>query len=154
MTEPTRAVLARVTEFLAGLSDADVAALIEGRARLAVLPADAPARPAVPAAGAGPGPAGRRATRSGGGPAAGSGPDAAPEASGVDVERAHLALTGMSRRAEGAAYLSSWTTRQLRALAARAGLRGVAGLRKMELVERIVDRTIGFRLDSTAIRRR
>ncbi|NES15183.1 MULTISPECIES: Rho termination factor N-terminal domain-containing protein [Micromonospora] len=127
MTAPVRAALARVAEFLAGLSDAEVAALAEGRARLAVLPAAGPPRA----------------------------PAEAPEsASPEDVERAHAALAAMARRDEGRAYLSTWTARELRALAARAGLRGVAGLRKSELVDRIVDRTIGFRLDSTAIRRR
>ncbi|GIJ29748.1 hypothetical protein Vqi01_49100 [Micromonospora qiuiae] len=34
------------------------------------------------------------------------------------------------------------------------GLRGVGGLRKAKLVERIVDRTIGYRLASTALRER
>ncbi|MFE9691524.1 hypothetical protein [Micromonospora sp. NPDC005806] len=162
MTEPTRAVLARVAEFLAGLSAAEVAALAEGRARLAVLPAaDAPT-PAVAADGSAPP---RRAAAPHGhvtpGPGtAGTGPTgvvppvAMATPSRVDVERAHAALAAMSRRDDGTAYLSSWTARELRALAARAGLRGVAGLRKIELVERIVDRTIGFRLDSTAIRRR
>ncbi|MGR6317582.1 Rho termination factor N-terminal domain-containing protein [Micromonospora soli] len=162
MTEPTRAVLARVAEFLAGLSAAEVAALAEGRARLAVLPAaDAPA-PAV--AGDGGAPPGRAAAphgdvmsgpgTAGPGSTGGVRPVARSSPSGVDVGRAHAALAAMSRRDDGTAYLSSWTARDLRALAARAGLRGVAGLRKMELVERIVDRTIGFRLDSTAIRRR
>ncbi|MFU8870358.1 Rho termination factor N-terminal domain-containing protein [Micromonospora sp. SL4-19] len=144
MTDPTRAVLARVAEFLAGLSADDLAALAQGRARLAVLPAAAPPPPA-PASTAVPAPGDHA-------PAV-SGPAAAPP-SGVDVERAHAALAAMSRRDDGTAYLASWTTRELRALAARAGLRGVTGLRKSELVERIVDRTIGFRLDSTAVRRR
>ncbi|MFD2764352.1 hypothetical protein [Micromonospora eburnea] len=131
MTDPTRTVLARVAEFLTGLSAADVAALAEGRARLALLPASRATGGESPA------------TRA-----------ASPTPSGVDVERAHAALTAMSRRDDATAYLASWTTRALRALAARAGLRGVAGLRKAELVERIVDRTVGFRLDSTAIRQR
>lgn len=138
MTAPARAALARVAQFLAGLSDAEVAALAEGRARLAVLPAAAP--PPTPSTA----------------PTADVGrTHAAPAAATTeDVERAHAALVAMARRDEGTAYLSSWTARELRALAARAGLRGVAGLRKSELVDRIVDRTIGFRLDSTAIRRR
>ncbi|MCW3840911.1 hypothetical protein ONA70_12460 [Micromonospora yasonensis] len=135
MTDPTRAALSRVAEFLAGLSDADVAALAKGRARLAVLPAAGAAPPD---------------TEVDGGPAPGR--TAAPD--GADVERAHAALAAMARRDEGTAYLASWTSRELRALAARVGLRGVTGLRKTELVDRIVDRTIGFRLDSAAIRRR
>ncbi len=162
MTDPTRAVLSRVAEFLAGLSGADVAALAEGRARLAVLPAAGAAprdtevdggsalgRAASSPGGVTPGP-----ITAGPGPTGGVLPVASAARCGADVEQAHAALAAMSRRDDGTAYLSSWTTRELRALAARAGLRGVAGLRKMELVERIVDRTIGFRLDSTAIRRR
>ncbi|KKJ93412.1 Rho termination factor N-terminal domain-containing protein [Micromonospora sp. HK10] len=146
MTGPTRAVRARVAEFLAGLSPADLAALADGRARLAVVPvADAPP-PARAAATDRPG------TSPGAAPA--RRPAARPAPSGPDTERAHAALAAMSRRDDGTAYLSSWTTRELRALAARAGLRGVSGLRKTDLVERIVDRTIGFRLDSSAIRRR
>ncbi|MFJ8577300.1 Rho termination factor N-terminal domain-containing protein [Micromonospora sp. NPDC093277] len=138
MTELTRTLLGRVAEFLAGLSAAEVAALAEGRARLALLPAaDSPVA------------AGRRPAAAEPVPRA-----ASPAPAGVDVEGAHAALAAMSRRDEGTAYLASWTTRQLRALAARAGLRGVAGLRKAELVERIVDRTIGFRLNSTAVRQR
>ena len=131
MTDPSLTVLARVAEFLAGLSAAEVAALTEGRARIALLPTGDAAPPRSPASAA---------------------PPVAPSA--VDTDRAHAALLAMSRRDDGTAYLSSWPVRDLRALAARAGLRGVAGLRKVELVERIVDRTIGFRLDSTAIRQR
>ncbi|MFI7425382.1 Rho termination factor N-terminal domain-containing protein [Micromonospora sp. NPDC049836] len=149
MTGPTRAVRARVAEFLAGLSAADLAALEDGRARLAVVPvaeAPPPARAASP---------GRPGTSPADEPAGGApARRAAVAPSGADTERAYAALAAMSRRDDGAAYLSSWTTRELRALAARAGLRGVSGLRKTDLVERIVDRTIGFRLDSTAIRRR
>ncbi|MER7419361.1 Rho termination factor N-terminal domain-containing protein, partial [Micromonospora peucetia] len=70
-----------------------------------------------------------------------------------DPARARAALAAMSRRDDGTAYLSGWTARDLRALAASMELRGVAGLRKADLVDRIVDRTIGFRLASTAIRR-
>ncbi|GGM21587.1 hypothetical protein GCM10011608_02780 [Micromonospora sonchi] len=64
----------------------------------------------------------------------------------------HLAT--LTSRADGAAYLSGWSVRELRALAASLGLRNVGGLRKAELVERIVDRTIGYRLASTALRQR
>lgn len=152
MTDPTRAALARVAEFLTGLSTADLTELAAGRARLALLPTGEAARLAT----AGPTDA-LSADTSTAGPASPAAPGAASwpvAASAVDTERAHAALAAMSRRDDGTEYLSSWTARDLRALAARAGLRGVTGLRKMELVERIVDRTIGFRLDSTAIRRR
>ncbi|TBL31681.1 hypothetical protein EYA84_20730 [Verrucosispora sp. SN26_14.1] len=59
----------------------------------------------------------------------------------------------MTSRADGTAYLSERSTRELRELAAQVGLRGLGGLRKADLVERIVDATIGYRLDSTALRR-
>ncbi|WP_200211275.1 hypothetical protein [Micromonospora coerulea] len=151
MTDPTRAVLARVAEFLAGLSAAEVTALAEGRARLALLP-DHAAPTAIS-------PVPVTAAPAVDGPASGAATDvgrasAPAPTSPVDAERAYAALAAMSRRADGTAYLAAWTTRELRALAAWAGLRGVTGLRKLELVERIVDRTIGFRLDSTAIRQR
>ncbi|MFE9202001.1 Rho termination factor N-terminal domain-containing protein [Micromonospora sp. NPDC007230] len=145
MSDPTLAVLARVAAFLGGLSAAEVADLAAGHARLALLPAAAD--PAPPAPGVAPAP-GKR----GSAPAAAG--RAAPPGVIQDVERAQAALAAMPRREDGTAYLGSWTTRELRALAARLGLRGTAGLRKMELVERIVERTIGFRLNSTAIRQR
>ncbi|WP_446218722.1 hypothetical protein [Micromonospora sp. IBHARD004] len=163
MTDPTRAALARIAEFLTGLSAADLTELAAGRARLALLPTDAPASVTTPAtapAAAAPS-AGPTGAPGAGMPSAGPGSAAAPAAvlppagaSTPEIERAHAALAAMSRREDGTAYLAAWTTRELRALAARAGLRGVTGLRKVELVERLVDRTIGFRLDSTAIRRR
>ncbi|MEV0156985.1 Rho termination factor N-terminal domain-containing protein [Micromonospora sp. NPDC050686] len=145
MTDPTRAALARVAEFLAGLTTAELTDLAQGRARLAVLPV---AAPPPPPAGAAPAPV--PADHVEDGPAA----PARPVGAGPDIERAHAALSAMSRRADGTAYLAGWTARDLRALAARAGLRGVTGLRKGELIERIVDRAIGFRLDSAAVRRR
>ncbi|WBB88863.1 Rho termination factor N-terminal domain-containing protein [Verrucosispora sp. WMMC514] len=63
-------------------------------------------------------------------------------------------LATMGSRADGSAYLSSWPLRDLRELAAQLGLRGVGGLRKADLVERLVEHTIGYRLASTALRRR
>ncbi|WP_446212944.1 hypothetical protein [Micromonospora sp. IBSANI012] len=126
MTEGARAaaLLARVTDLLADLPAADVAALAEGRARLAVVPVA---------------------------PTAAVRPSAPPPTAGL--EAAVPALTAMTSRAEGTAYLTPWPAKDLRALAARLGLRGVAGLRKADLVDRLVDRTVGFRLDSAAIRR-
>ncbi|RIV36807.1 hypothetical protein [Micromonospora radicis] len=73
---------------------------------------------------------------------------------GTDPARDAARLAALPSRADGTAYLSGWSLRQLRALAANLRLRGVGGLRKAELVERIVDHTIGYRLDSTALRRR
>ncbi|MFG3685605.1 Rho termination factor N-terminal domain-containing protein [Micromonospora sp. NPDC047740] len=149
MSDPTQ-VLARVAAFLGGLSATEVADLAAGRARLALLPAAAD--PAPPAPGVAPTRGNRGSAPAAAGRAAP--PGGAPGGKIQDVERAQAALAAMSRREDGTAYLGSWTTRELRALAARLGLRGIAGLRKMELVERIVERTIGFRLNSTAIRQR
>ncbi|SCG68166.1 Rho termination factor N-terminal domain-containing protein [Micromonospora coxensis] len=130
MTDPavTAALLIRLAELVADLPAAEVAALAEGRARLAVVPVTAPPAGARP-------PAPRR-----------------PVAPVVDPDRAVAALAALSTRQDGTAYLAGWSGRDLRALAARLGLRGVAGIRKAELVERIVEATVGFRVNSTAIR--
>ncbi|MCM0678764.1 Rho termination factor N-terminal domain-containing protein [Micromonospora phytophila] len=140
MTDPLTGLVAAL---LRELSAEDVAALLEGRARLAVVPVDTPSR-------------GLPSTAP---PPATSAPVASARAPGRRTtaaeppDRARAALAAMSTRDDGTAYLSGWLTRDLRALAASLELRGVAGLRKAELVERIVDRTIGYRLNSTAIRR-
>ncbi|MEU2661963.1 Rho termination factor N-terminal domain-containing protein [Micromonospora sp. NPDC007220] len=164
MTDPTRDVADLVAALLRGLPAADLAALTEGRARLAVVPVD-PAPPAPPPAGttpAGhpataradrPSPAGQPATESAGRGGAPARPSARRAASAPDPVAARAALASMSRRDDGTAYLSGWTARDLRVLAASLELRGVGGLRKADLVARIVDRTIGFRLASAAIRR-
>ncbi|PZG00832.1 Rho termination factor N-terminal domain-containing protein [Micromonospora deserti] len=137
MTDPAPAVAALVTALLRELPAADVAALVEGRARLAVVPTETSPGPTPPTAT----PAWR---------AAPTGRAAPPP----DLGRARAALAEMSRRDDSTAYLAGWTARDLRALAASLELRGVAGLRKTDLVDRIVERTIGFRLNSAAIRRR
>ncbi|MEU7614593.1 Rho termination factor N-terminal domain-containing protein [Micromonospora rifamycinica] len=132
-------VLARVGELVAGLSAAEVAALAQGRMRLAVVPVtpagDPTARPVGPT------------------PVPPTAP-VPPTPSGVDLDAAAATLDTMAQRRDGTAYLTPWPLRDLRALAARLGLRGVAGLRKAELVERLVDRTIGFRAASAAVRAR
>ncbi|MEW2376103.1 Rho termination factor N-terminal domain-containing protein [Micromonospora sp. NPDC047812] len=150
MTDPTRDVADLVTALLRELPAADLAALAEGRARLAVVPVD-PAPPGPPA----------DRTTSAGHPAVAPAdrgvvparPSARRAAPAPDPVAARAALATMSRRDDGTAYLSGWTARDLRVLAASLELRGVAGLRKADLVARIVDRTIGFRLASAAIRR-
>ncbi|MFG3708618.1 hypothetical protein ACGF7U_28350 [Micromonospora sp. NPDC047670] len=173
MTGLGRDVADLVTALLRDLPAADLAALVEGRARLAVVPLDTtvagpppghpvdarPARTGPPDARRSP--SARPVTA----PARAAGPSAAdPTGSGVttaagraaptaDPTRARAALAAMSRRDDGTVYLAGWTARDLRALAASLELRGVTGLRKAELVDRIVDRTIGYRLASTAIRR-
>jgi hypothetical protein len=143
VTDPTRVALTRVAEFLTGLSATELTELAAGRARLALLP--------VPP----PDPAGPTTARvPAAGPLDGAGPASPAGAVAVDLAGAHAALAAMSRRDEGTAYLAAWPARELRALAAHAGLRGVGGLRKTDLVDRIVDRLIGFRLNSTAVRGR
>ncbi|WFE64189.1 Rho termination factor N-terminal domain-containing protein [Micromonospora sp. WMMD714] len=134
-------VLARVGELLAGLSAAEVAALAQGRMRLAVVPVAPAGEPA------GPTPVPLTASLS---PAA----PVPPTPSGVDLTVAAATLDAMAQRRDGTAYLTPWPLRDLRALAARLGLRGVGGLRKAELVERLVDRTVGFRAASAAVRAR
>ncbi|WP_328339708.1 Rho termination factor N-terminal domain-containing protein [Micromonospora sp. NBC_00421] len=138
-------VLARVGELLSGLSAADVAALAQGRARLVVVPVAPAGDPAVQ-------PAGRTPATSL--PATLPAAPVQSKPSGVDLDAASATLDTMVHRRDGTAYLTPWSIRDLRALAARLGLRGVAGLRKAELVERLVDRTIGFRAASAAVRAR
>ncbi|MFV2113573.1 hypothetical protein ACFHW0_14695 [Micromonospora sp. LOL_025] len=164
MTDPTRDVADLVTALLRGLPAADLAALAQGRARLAVVPVD-PTPPDPPAECLAP--AGHPATAPADRSTSAARPAAAPADRGVvparpsarqaasapDPVAARAALATMSRRDDGTAYLSGWTARDLRVLAASLELRGVAGLRKADLVARIVDRTIGFRLASAAIRR-
>ncbi|MCX4386447.1 Rho termination factor N-terminal domain-containing protein [Micromonospora peucetia] len=167
MTGPTGDVADLVTALLRGLPAADLAALVEGRARLAVVPVDTtPASPPSDRVGSRTRPAAAPAARAASparhaarqarqaAPATGQAAPPARRATPVpDPARARAELAAMSRRDDGTAYLCGWTARDLRALAASLELRGVAGLRKADLVDRIVDRTIGFRLDSTAIRR-
>ncbi|SCG43564.1 Rho termination factor N-terminal domain-containing protein [Micromonospora halophytica] len=142
MTDPsvTATLLIRLAELVRALPAAEVVALAEGRARLAVVPVAQPStaeRAAPPTATA---VTGRRGTPH------------RPVAPVTDPDRAVAALAALTTRHDGTAYLAGWSAKELRALAARLGLRGVAGARKADLVERIVDRTVGFRLNSTAIR--
>jgi len=58
----------------------------------------------------------------------------------------------VGHREEGTAYLSALGGKELKALAALLEMRGVSGLRKVDL-DKIVEQTIGYRLNSTAIRR-
>lgn len=135
------AVLARVAEFLQDLPEADVTDLAEGRARLTVIPAAASA-PRVPAA---------RSARTGGSSRAASSRRTAMPA--ADMGQAQEALAVMSSRDEGTAYLSPMPLKDLKALAAQLDMRGISGLKKADLVDRIVSQTIGYRLNSSAIRR-
>jgi len=147
---PAPDVAALVTALLRELPAADLAALVAGRARLAVVPLDVPTPADQAAATAGrPASPARSATTRVAAPTRAATRRAAPA---PDPAAARAALAAMSRRDDGTAYLSGWTARDLRGLAASLELRGVAGLRKAELADRIVEHTIGFRLNSTAIR--
>jgi hypothetical protein len=66
--------------------------------------------------------------------------------------QARDALAGMSSREEGTSYLSSLGVKELKALAAQLDMRGVSSLKKADLVGKIVEQTIGYRLNSSAIR--
>ncbi|MCL7458557.1 hypothetical protein M8I35_15360 [Micromonospora sp. MSM11] len=173
MTGPARDVAELVAALLRALPAADLAALAEGRARLAVVPVDAtpPATPADLLAPAGnpatdgttpatalpdrttPATASADRISRAGRPGTTAAAPARRAAPAPEPAEARAALAAMARRDDGTAYLSGWTARDLRVLAASLELRGVAGLRKADLVGRIVDRTIGYRLDSAAIRR-
>lgn len=173
MTGPDRDVAELVAALLRALPAADLAALAEGRARLAVVPVDAtpPATPADLLAPAGnpatdgttpatalpdrttPATASADRISRAGRPGTTAAAPARRAAPAPEPAEARAALAAMARRDDGTAYLSGWTARDLRVLAASLELRGVAGLRKADLVGRIVDRTIGYRLDSAAIRR-
>lgn len=173
MTGPARDVAELVAALLRALPAADLAALAEGRARLAVVPVDAtpPATPADLLAPAGnpatdgttpatalpdrttPATASADRISRAGRPGTTAAAPARRAAPAQEPAEARAALAAMARRDDGTAYLSGWTARDLRVLAASLELRGVAGLRKADLVGRIVDRTIGYRLDSAAIRR-
>ncbi|MBB5873107.1 chromosome partitioning protein [Allocatelliglobosispora scoriae] len=63
------------------------------------------------------------------------------------------ALRGMSAREDGAALLHAFSLASLRELAAALDMSALGSGTRDELIERIVERTIGSRLNSEAIRR-
>lgn len=129
------AVLQRVSEFLSDLPAEHLVDLAEGRARLSYVPVGA-AAPVTPSA-----PARRAPTRR------------ATAAPAVDMSSARAALEAMSSRDEGRGYLAPFKVKpDLVGLASSLGLGGVSGLKKADLIDRIVERTIGYRLNSTALR--
>jgi hypothetical protein len=137
------AVLQQIADFLRDLPEADLTDVAEGRARLTLIPAGASA-PRVPrsrSTGARRSPASGRSSTSG-----------ASAASVVDMGQARDALAGMSSRDEGRRYLSLLGVKELKALAAQLDMRGVSSLKKADLVDKIVEQTIGYRLNSSAIR--
>lgn len=125
------AVLQRVSEFLADLPVEHLEDLAAGRARLTFIPAGSSA-PHAPASARS-----RAASRSA---------DA-----DVDVSAHRDALAAMQSRDEGRAYLSRLKVKpDLTALAKLLGV-GASGT-KAALIDRIVERMIGARLNSAAIR--
>jgi hypothetical protein len=127
------AVLQRIAEFIADLPEDHLAEIADGRARLTFIPAasNEPRQPtdkrAAPA----------RTSRA-----------AAPT---VDMSEAREALARMGSRDEGRAYLNRFRAKpELQSLAKLLGL-GSSGS-KPDLIDRIVERTIGNRLNSAAIR--
>jgi hypothetical protein len=129
------AVLQRVSEFLSDLPAEHLVDLAEGKARLSYVPVGASAAVATPA------PARRAPTRRAGG---------APAA---DMTAARDALEAMASRDAGRAYLAPLRLKpELVSLAGMLGLGGVSGVKKADLIDRIVERAIGYRLNSSALR--
>jgi hypothetical protein len=125
------AILQRISEFLADIPEEHLSDIAEGKARLTFIPVGAsePRRPATKATRT------TKATRAA----------AAP----VDMSEARAALAAMTSRDEGAAYLNRLRVPELKDLAASLG-HGRTGT-KPELIDRIVQRTIGSRLNAAAI---
>lgn len=125
------AVLQRISEFLADLPEEHLEDLAAGRARLTFIP-DGASAPRAPS----PSP-----KRSASKPA----PEPPPE---IDTVRDRLAQ--MQSRDEGRAYLMSLRRPELVGLSKALGL-GASGSKSV-LTDRIVERMIGARLNSAAIR--
>jgi hypothetical protein len=125
----TITVLQRISEFLQTLPEDQLTDIAEGRATLTYHPLGA-TRPAAP---------GRRA------------PSRAAKPK-KDMSEVVGTLGRMVSRDEGERYLASLTATDVKALAGELGMRGVSKDRKDDLIAKIVERTIGARLDSAAIR--
>lgn len=126
----TLTILQRVSEFLQGLPEDQLADIAEGRATLTYHPYGA-AKPAVPSAR-------RSSTRV-----------AKPK---KDMAEAVGALGRMDNREDGEQYLKGMGVADLRAVATQLDIGGVSKDRKADLIAKIVERTIGSRLNSAAIR--
>ena len=122
------AILQRIAEFIQRLPETDVADLAEGKAILTIIPAGEtePRRPAAK--------------------------KAAPKKAAAPFDAAAVvaALESVRSRDEGAAVLKPLSGQQLKDVAAILDT-SAAGT-KTVLAERIIERTIGFRLNSAAIR--
>lgn len=132
-TKLSLAILQRISEFLAELPEEHLADLANGKARLTFIPTGAtePHQPTT-----------RRSTR------AKASRAAAPK---VDMSETRDALAGMDSREEGREFLDKFRVEQeLRPLARLLGISS-SGTKDI-LIARIVERTIGGRLNSAAIR--
>ncbi|MGI5179481.1 hypothetical protein ACQEVZ_24440 [Dactylosporangium sp. CA-152071] len=128
-------VLQRISEFLATLPEDQLVDIAEGRATLTYHPFGA-ATPAAPAAPAKKAPARRTA--------------AAKPAKDMSVVVDDLA--SLQTRDEGERYLKPMLVGDLRAVAAQLGIGGVSKTPKGDLITMLVERTIGARLNSLAVR--
>ncbi|HZO67779.1 MAG TPA: Rho termination factor N-terminal domain-containing protein [Kribbellaceae bacterium] len=131
----TLAVLQRISEFLADLPEEHLMDIADGKARLTFIPAGAtePRQPAVKTA------APRRASRT-----------AAPT---VDMSEARDTLAAMNNRDEGRTFLDGFRQKpELVDLAKLLDIGNLSRYKKPELIDIIVERTIGSRLNSAAIR--
>ncbi len=124
-------VLQRISEFLATLPEDQLLDIAEGRATLTYHPFGA-AAPAAPVKKA---PVKRAAAKP------------AKDMSAVVDE-----LNGMQSRDEGERYLKPMLVGDLRAIAAHLGMGGVSKTSKTDLITMLVERTIGSRLNSLAVR--
>ncbi|MEU0553253.1 hypothetical protein [Dactylosporangium sp. NPDC006015] len=125
-------VLQRISEFLATLPEDQLVDIAEGRATLTYHPFGA-AAPVAPAKKA---PARR--------------PAAAKPAK--DMSAVVDDLANLQTRDEGERYLKPMLVGDLRAVAAQLGIGGVSKTPKGDLITMLVERTIGARLNSLAVR--
>jgi hypothetical protein len=134
-------VLHCVAEFLALLPEDQLRNLAEGTARLTIIPKDS-AEPLLLTTSARP--AGRRGGAS------------APRATAkpkVDMSETKERLESVASREDARQLLTSFNKEpHLTSLAALLGMSGVSSLRKADLIEMIVEFTVGNRLNSGAIR--
>ena len=125
-------VLQRISEFLATLPEDQIVDIAEGRATLTYHPfgASTPATPVKKA------PARKAAA-------------AKPT---KDMSAVVDQLDGIQSRDEAERLLKPMVVGDLRAVAAQLGIGGVSGTRKADLITMLVERAIGARLNSAAVR--
>lgn len=134
-------VLQRISEFLASLPEDQLIDIAEGRATLTyhAYGADLPAVPMQPAA--------RKAVTPRKAPA-----PRQPAAPVPGAAEAVAELDRIATRDEGQRYLQPMKVSDLRAVAALLGIRGVSKTGKDDLIALLVERTVGSRLNSAAVR--